>query len=182
MTDKTYTELLTSIDEVARRLDPREQAACLYGLIAPLLDRIEQEDEPLSDEPGLSTPEAVQEIRSAAAGQPVDADAVYNQLTLVAFVEDQDLDLHLMSQTAFAAAAWLCLQTGRNLRSTIFNDDEELVPPYAPSMFTQIVDLLAWTRSDQLYTFWETAVAHPDVADLPAATRELEAMHLEITA
>ncbi|MFI6743567.1 hypothetical protein ACIBI9_62775 [Nonomuraea sp. NPDC050451] len=182
MTDRTYTELLTSIDEAARRLDPREQAACLYGLIAPLLEQIQQEDEPLSDEAVLSTAEAVQGIHLAAAGEPVDADAVYNQLVLVGFVEDQDVDLHLMSQRALAAAAWLRLQTGRDLRSTIFDDTEELIPPYAPSMFTQIVDLLAWTRSDQLYTFWETAVAHPDVADLPAATRELEAMHLEITA
>ncbi|MFB9460383.1 hypothetical protein [Streptomyces antimycoticus] len=70
MTDATYSELLGAIDEFAGRLDPHEQVACLYGLIAPLLDRVEQEDEELSDEPVLSTPEAVRGIRKAAAGEP----------------------------------------------------------------------------------------------------------------
>lgn len=50
--------------------------ACLYGLIAPLLDRVEQEDEELSDESVLSTPDAVRGIRKAAAGEPTDVDAV----------------------------------------------------------------------------------------------------------
>jgi hypothetical protein len=180
--DKTYADLLGAIDEFAGSLDPREQVTCLYGLIAPLLDRVEQEDEPLSDEPILSTPEAVQGIRRAAAGEPVDVDAVYDQLTLVGLVysEDQDPDLHLISQTANAAAAWLRLLTGRDLRSTAVEDAEEMIPSFAPSTFTQLVDLLAWTRSSQIYMFWEDADADSDYCDLPAAISELKAMHVEI--
>ncbi|MEV6131372.1 hypothetical protein AB0M05_31985 [Streptomyces violaceusniger] len=83
MTGTTYFELLGTIDEFAGRLDPHEQVACLYGLIAPLLDRVEQEDEELSDEPVLSTPDAVRGIREAATGEPTDVDAVHEQLTEV---------------------------------------------------------------------------------------------------
>lgn len=51
MGDTTYDELLGIIDEFAGRLDPRERLARLYGLMAPLLDRVEREDEELSDDP-----------------------------------------------------------------------------------------------------------------------------------
>ncbi|MEV5770480.1 hypothetical protein AB0L49_04325 [Streptomyces antimycoticus] len=185
MTDATYSELLGAIDEFAGRLDPHEQVACLYGLIAPLLDRVEQEDEELSDEPVLSTPEAVRGIRKAAAGEPTDVDAVHEQLTEVGlcYSEDQDPERHVVSQSAYAAAAWLRLLAGRKLRTTRYLDgeDEGLIPPFAPSTFTQIVDLLAWTRSGQVYAHWDDALASPEWCDLPAATGELQAMHLKIT-
>ncbi|WP_326807883.1 MULTISPECIES: hypothetical protein [unclassified Streptomyces] len=183
MTDTTYSELLGTIDEFAGRLDPQEQAACLYGLIAPLLDRVEQEDEEFSDEPVLSTPEAVEGLRRAAAEELIDADAVYDHLTAVGlyYSEDQDEERHVIAQTADAGAAWLRLLTGRELRSTSLEDDEDLIPSFAPSTFTQIVDLLAWTRSGQVYIHWEDAIADPGLCDLPAAIHELRAMHLEIT-
>ncbi|WP_131738391.1 hypothetical protein [Actinomadura roseirufa] len=181
MTDRTYAELLSDLDEFARDLDSREQANRLYGLFAPLLDRVEQWDEELTDEPMMSTPEAVRAIRRAAAGQPVDADAVHERLCLVGFVEDQDVDLHVMGQTAVVAAQWLSLLVGRDLR-TILVPDEEPLPPYAPSRFTRIVDLLAWTRSNQSYWCWEDADAYAEFADYPAATHELTTMHQQITA
>lgn len=190
MTDTAYSALLGAIDEFAARLDAQEQVACLYGLIAPLLDRVEQEDEELSDEPVLSTPAAVRGLRAAAAGEPTDVDAVHEQLTEVGlcYSEDQDPERHVVSQSAYAAAAWLRLLTGRKLRTTRYleGEDEDPVPPFAPSAFTRIIDLLAWTRSGQVYVHWEDAwedaVASPDEWDLPAAIRELRAMHLEITA
>ncbi|UKY47426.1 hypothetical protein [Streptomyces inhibens] len=184
MTDTTYSELLGTIDEFAGRLDLHERVACLYGLIAPLLDRVEQEDEELSDEPVLSTADAVRGIHKAAAGEPTDVDAVHEQLTEVGlcYSEDQDPERHIVSQSAYASAAWLRLLTGRKLRTTRYleGDDEDLMPPFAPSTFTQIVDLLAWTRSGQVYCHWEDATTAPE-DDLPAATRELQVMHLEIT-
>ncbi|QYC40219.1 hypothetical protein Nocox_13005 [Nonomuraea coxensis DSM 45129] len=185
MTDTTYDEWLAIIDELAERLDPRARLACLYGLIAPLLNRVEREDEELSDDPALSTPDAVRGLRKAAAGEQVDVDAVYEQLTEVGlcYSEDQDPDRHLVSQSAYAAAAWLQLLAGRKLRATAYleGDDEDPVPPFAPSAFTRIVDLLAWTRSDQVYFHWEDAIAYPEDCDLPAAIRELRAMHVEIS-
>ncbi|QTZ95524.1 hypothetical protein [Streptomyces auratus] len=185
MTDTTYDELLGTIDEFAGKLDPRERLARLYDLMAPLLDRVEREDEELSDDPAMSTPDAVRELRKAAAGEPVDMDAVHEQLTEVAlcYSEDQDPERHLVSQSAYAAAAWLRLLAGRKLRTTAYldGDDEELVPPFAPSAFTGIVDLLAWTRSEQMYFHWEDALAHPECCDLPAAMGELRAMHVEMT-
>ncbi len=185
MTDTTYDEWLAIIDEFAERLDPRERLACLFGLMAPLLNRIEREDEELSDNPVLSTPDAVHDLRKAAAGEPVDADAVYEQLTEVGlcYSEDQAPERHLVSQSAYAAAAWLQLLAGRKLRATAYleGDNEDPVPPFAPSAFTRIVDLLAWTRSDQIYFHWEDAIAYPEDCDLPAAIRELRAMHVEIS-
>ncbi|MEV6131371.1 hypothetical protein AB0M05_31980 [Streptomyces violaceusniger] len=88
-----------------------------------------------------------------------------------------------MSQSAYAAAAWLRLLAGLKLRTTRYLDgeDEGLIPPFAPSAFTQIVDLLAWTRSGQVYAHWEDALTSPEWCDLPAATGELRAMHLKIT-
>ncbi|MEU7740743.1 hypothetical protein [Nonomuraea sp. NPDC049158] len=185
MTATTYDEWLAIIDEFAERLDPRERLACLYDLMAPLLNRVEREDEELSDDPVLSTPDAVRDLRKAAAGEPVDVDAVYEQLTEVGlcYSEDQDPERHLVSQSAYAAAAWLQLLAGRKLRATAYleGDDEDPVPPYAPSAFTRIVDLLAWTRSDQVYFHWEDAIAYPEDCDLPAAIHELRAMHEEIS-
>lgn len=184
MTDTTYSEVLGTIDEFAGRLDPHQQVACLYGLIDPLLDRVLQEDEELSDEPVLSTADAVRGIRKAAAGESTDVDAVHEQLTEVGlcYSEDQDPERHIVSQSAYASAAWLRLLTGRKLRTTRYleGDDEDLIPPFAPSTFTQIVDLLAWTRSGQVYYHWEDATAVPE-ADLPAAIHELQAMRLELT-
>ncbi|MFI1730242.1 hypothetical protein ACH40E_13595 [Streptomyces acidicola] len=172
-------------DEFAGRLDPQARLACLYGLMAPLLDLVEREDEELSDDPVLSTPEAVRELRKAAAGERVDVDGVHEQLTEVGlcYSEDQDPERHIVSQSAYAAAAWLRLQAGRKLRTTAYleGDDEDPVPPFAPSAFTRIVDLLAWTRSDQMYFHWEDAIADPEDCDLPAAIRELRAMHVEIS-
>ncbi|WP_413099610.1 hypothetical protein [Streptomyces sp. Inha503] len=186
MTDTTYSELLETIDQFAAKLDPHERVRRLYGLIAPLLDRVEREDEELSDEPVLSTPDAVRGIREAATGEPVDLDAVHEQLTEVGlcYSEDQDPERHLVSQSAYAAAAWLRLLAGRELRTTRYleGEDEDPVPPFAPSAFTRIVDLLAWTRSDQVYVHWEDAVTYPEEFDLPAATHELRTMHREITA
>ncbi|MBC6466527.1 hypothetical protein [Actinomadura alba] len=179
MTDTTYPDLLRSIDEFADDLPPGEQLARLYGLIAPLLERLEQQEADFCDEPALSTSEAVQGIRRAADGEPVDADAIYDHLTEMSVVEDQDPELHVIGQSASAAATWLGLVAGRELR-TIVEDD--LIPRFAPSTFSQIVDLLVWTRSGQMYVFWEDAVTDPDWHDLQAATRELQAMFLEITA
>ncbi|MGW2749005.1 hypothetical protein [Streptomyces sp. NPDC001450] len=185
MTDTRYDELLGIIDEFTDRLAPRARLACLYGLMAPLLDRVEREDEELSDNPVLSTPDAVRELRKAAAGEPVDMDAVHEQLTEVGlcYSEDQDPERHIVSQSAYAAAAWLQLLAGRKLRTTAYleGDDEDLVPPFAASAFSRIVDLLAWTRSDQVYFHWEDALADPEDCDLPAAIRELRAMHMEIS-
>ncbi|UXY32456.1 hypothetical protein [Streptomyces sp. HUAS TT20] len=185
MADTTYDELLGIIDEVAGRLAPGERLACLFGVMSPLLDRVEREDEELSDDPVLSTPDAVCELRRAAAGEPVDVDAVHEQLTEVGlcYSEDQDPERHLVSQSAYAAAAWLRLLAGRKLRTTagLEGEDEDLVPPFAPSAFTRIVDLLAWTRSDQMYFHWEDAINCPEDCDLPAAIRELQAMHMEIS-
>lgn len=183
MTDTTYRDLLRSIDDFANNLPLGEQLTHLYGLIAPLLERVEQEEEDFRDEPVLSTPEAVRGIRRAADGEPVDADAIYDHLAEMGLVysEDQDPELHVISQSASAAAAWLRLVAGRELR-TSSEDADDLVPRFAPSAFSQIVDLLAWTRSGQVYMFWEDAVTEPDQCDLPAATRELRAMRLEIGA
>ncbi|MFF4948512.1 hypothetical protein [Streptomyces chattanoogensis] len=185
MTDTTYDELLGLIDELAERLTPRARLACLYDLMAGLLDRVEREDEELSDAPVLSTPDAVRDLRKAAAGEPVDLDAVHEQLTEVGlcYSEDQDPERHIVSQSAYAAAAWLRLLAGRKLRTTAYleGDDEDPVPPFAPSAFTRIVDLLAWTRSDQMYVHWEDAIAYPEDGDLPTAIRELRAMHVEIS-
>ncbi|MFH8679645.1 hypothetical protein [Streptomyces lydicus] len=184
MADATYEELLGLIDELAERLTPRARLAYLYGLMAPLLDRVEREDEELSDDPVLSTPDAVRDLRKAAAGEPVDLDAVHEQLTDVGlcYSEDQDPERHLVAQSAYAAAAWLRLLAGRKLRTTAYlqGDDEDLVPPFAPSAFTRIVDLLAWARSHQVYVHWEDALAHPEDGALPVAIRELRAMHAEI--
>ena len=62
---------------------------------------------------------------------------------------------------------------------------DSLIPTFAPSPFSRIVDVLAWTRSGQVYTPWEDALTYPDpdadLCDLPAATRELQAMRLELT-
>ncbi len=185
MTGTKYDELLVIIDEFADRLAPRARLTCLYGLMAPLLDRVEREDEELSDDPVLSTPDAVRDLRKAAAGEPVDVDAVHEQLTEVGlcYSEDQAPERHIVSQSAYAAAAWLQLLAGRKLRTTAYleGDYEDLVPPFAPSAFTRIVDLLAWTRSDQIYLHWEHAIAYPEDGDLPAAIRELRAMHVEIS-
>ncbi|WFB06314.1 hypothetical protein LRS74_04075 [Streptomyces sp. LX-29] len=181
-THRDYSELLCDIDEFAGRLDPRERLAALYGLIAPLLDRAEREDEEISDEPALSSAGVVRALRAAAAGEPTDADALYEALIILglAFSEDQDRERGLVAQSAFAAAGWLRLRTGRDLRAGDLADDEDPVPAYAPSPFTRIVDVLAWTRSGQLYAFWEDAPAHPELCDLPAATRELRAIRREI--
>ncbi|MEU5306477.1 hypothetical protein ACH4YO_36075 [Streptomyces noursei] len=96
--------------------------------------------------------------------------------------QDQDPERHIVSQSAYAAAAWLQPLAERKLRTTadLEGDDEDLVPPFAPSAFTRIVDLLAWTRSDQTYLHWEDAIADPEVCDLRAAIYELRAMHVEI--
>ncbi|MBO2453166.1 hypothetical protein J4573_39155 [Actinomadura barringtoniae] len=182
MTDRTYAELISAIDEFARDWDSREQASRLYGLFAPLLDHVEQQDAELSDEQTMSTPEAVREVRRAAAGEPVDAQAIYEQLALVSLVEDQDEDLHLIGQSAMVAADWLRLLTGLDLTSTTYPGEGELLPRYAPSPFTQIVDMLAWTRSNQMYNHWEDADDNADYADFSAATHELNAIYLEITA
>ncbi|MFD8330887.1 hypothetical protein [Streptomyces lydicus] len=185
MADTTYEDLLGIIDEVAGRLDPGARLACLFGLLAPLLDQVEREDEELSDDPVLPTPDAVRELRKAAAGEPVDLDAVHEQLTEVGlcYSEDQDPERHMVSQSAYAAAAWLRLLAGRKLRTTAYleGEDEEPVPPFAPSAFTRIVDLLAWTRSNQVYFHWEDAITCPKYCDLQAAIRELRAMHVEIS-
>lgn len=190
MTETTYEELLGAIDESAQRLTPQTRLACLYVLIAPLLDRVERADEELADDEVLSTPEAVRELRRAAAGESVDVDAVHEQLAEVGlcYSEDQDPELHVVSQSAYAAAAWLQMLAGRPLRVTanLQGYEEDLVPPFAPSTFTRIVDLLAWTRTDQMYVPWEDAIAVPDADpdeewDFPATMRELRAMHLEIS-
>ncbi|WP_171161935.1 hypothetical protein [Streptomyces sp. I05A-00742] len=188
MTDATYSQLSGIIDEFASSLEVDAQVACLYVLITPLLGRIEQAEEEYDDVPVPPSSGVVRALRRAAAGEPVDADAVHERLTAVALTcsEDQDSERHIMAASALAAAAWLGLREGRELRTASlkegFEDGEDLVPPYAPSVFTQIVDLLAWTRSGQMYTFWEDAGADPDLCDLPAATREPRAMYLEITA
>lgn len=181
MTDETYAELLNAIDESVRNLTPKEQANRLYGLIEPLLDRVERQDELLSDEQTMTTPEAVQGVRRAAAGESVDADAIFEQLAMVSLVEDQDRDLHVMGETAAVAAEWLRLLTGRDLRSTTFPDAETLVPTYAPTPFTRIVDILAWIRTGQMYSPWEDAATDPDYGDFPAAIRELREMRRRIT-
>ncbi|MFF1837166.1 hypothetical protein ACFVXE_23620 [Streptomyces sp. NPDC058231] len=183
MTDSTYRELLRSIEEFAEHLPPHERLAHLFGLIAPLLERVEREADEVGDEPMLSPQEAVRGFRRAAAGEPVDADAIHDSLTTVGLVysEDQDPELHVISQSALAAAAWLRLWAGRDLRTEL-DDGDDLIPTFAPSVFTQVVDLLAWSRSGQVYMFWEDALTHPGPGDLPAATRELVAMRLELTA
>ncbi|MGP3986947.1 hypothetical protein [Streptomyces sp. 3N207] len=183
-TDTEYSELLQALDVFGGSLGPDEQVSCLYRLLAPLLGQVEREDMEFSDEPVLSNPEAVQGLHRAAAGEPVDADAIHEHLTAMGLVysEDQDPDLHVISQSAYAAAAWLRLSAGRKLRTDdLAEDDEDLIPAFAPSTFTQIIDLLAWTRSDQVYIFWEDALTYPDLRDLQAATRELRAMYAEIT-
>ncbi|MEV7383210.1 hypothetical protein [Streptomyces lydicus] len=75
------------------------------------------------------------------------------------------------------------LLAGRKLRTTAYleGEDEEPIPPFAPSAFTRIVDLLAWTRSNQGYFHWEDAITYPEDCDLQAAIRELRAMHGEIS-
>ncbi|MDI2126024.1 hypothetical protein [Yinghuangia seranimata] len=181
----TYDEVLAVIDEFVGGLDRRDRLDRLYRLLAPVLDRVERATEELSDDPPLSTPDAVRELRKAAAGEPVDVDAVHERLTEVGlcYSEDQDPERHLVSQSAYAAAAWLRLLAGRTLRTTDSLEcaDEDLVPSFAPSAFTRIVDLLAWTRSDQMYFHWEDAVADPGDCDLPAAIRELQAMHVAVS-
>ncbi|AEM85174.1 hypothetical protein [Streptomyces violaceusniger] len=65
--------------EPSRCLDRHEQVACLYGLIAALLDRVEHEDEELSDEPVLSTPDAVRGIpRPPQASRPTSTRSMSN--------------------------------------------------------------------------------------------------------
>ncbi|WP_031174004.1 hypothetical protein [Streptomyces durhamensis] len=184
MADTTYDDVLGLIDEVAGRLDPGQRLARLFGLMAPLLDRVEREDQELSDDPVLSTSDAVRELRKAAAGEPADVDAAHEQLAEVGlcYSEDQAPERHLVSQSAYAAAAWLRLLAGRQLRTTAYLDDEDLVPPYAPSAFTRIVDLLAWTRSDQMYFHWEDALTSPEDCDLQAAVHELQAAVHELRA
>ncbi|MFE0187361.1 hypothetical protein [Streptomyces sp. NPDC059008] len=187
MTDPTYPELLQALDEFIGGTDTglAQHITGLYDLLAPLLDHIERADRDFSDEPVLSNPEAVGGLRRAAAGETVDADAVHDHLTALglAYSEDQDPDFHVISQSAYAAAAWLSLLTGRKLRTDApLEDGEDLLPRFAPSTFTQITDLLAWTRSDQVYIFWEDAAADPDLGDLSAATRELREMYRQITA
>jgi hypothetical protein len=185
MTDTEYPELLAALDEFVEGLGLYERITGLYGLIAPLLGLIEREDRELSDEPVMSNPEAVLGLRRAAAGEPVDADAIHEHLTAVglSYSEDQDPDFHVISQTAYAAAAWLTLLAGRNLRTDDSLDDgDDLLPRFAPSTFTQIADLLAWTRSDQMYLHWEDAADDPDLGDLSAATSALRAMYQELTA
>ncbi|MFJ9850083.1 hypothetical protein [Streptomyces sp. NPDC101150] len=178
MTDTTYPELLTEIDELASGLPRQEQLTRLYRLIEPLLARVESEDEEFTDDPVLSTPEAVRGIRRAAAGEPVDADAIHDHLSLMALVysEDQDPDLHVISQSAYAAAGWLRLREGRPLRTSVEDNPDDLLPPFAPTPFSRLVDFLAWTRSEQIYTCWEDATAHPDVCDLQSATDALRAI------
>ncbi|MGO4759733.1 hypothetical protein AB4212_65785, partial [Streptomyces sp. 2MCAF27] len=184
MEDTTYPELLGTIGEFAGKLDPKEQVARLYDLMVPLLDRVVQEEEEFSDEPVVTPADVVRGLRQVAVGELADVDAVYEQLTAMGlyYCEDQDPERHVVSQTAFAAAVWLRLLTGRELRATSLDDDEDLVPPFAPSEFTQIIDLLAWTRSGQTYMFWGDALTNPDFCDFPAAMRELGAIHREITA
>ncbi|MGW3571825.1 hypothetical protein ACWDSL_49485 [Streptomyces sp. NPDC000941] len=184
MEDTTYPELLGTIDEFAGKLDPKEQVARLYDLMVPLLDRVAQEEEEFSDEPVLTPADVVRGLRQVAAGALADVDAVYEHLTAMGlyYSEDQDPERHVVSQMAFAAAVWLRLLTGRELQATSLDDDEDLVPPFAPSEFTQIIDLLAWTRSGQTYMFWGDALTDPDFCDFPAAVRELGAIHMEITA
>ncbi|MGW2254974.1 hypothetical protein ACWCXH_33045 [Kitasatospora sp. NPDC001660] len=107
MTDATYSELPGAIDEFAGKVDLHEQVAHLHSLIAPPLDRVGQEDEELSDEPVLSIPDAVRGIRKAATGEPIDVDAVREQLTEVGlcYSEAQDLERHVVFRPAYAAAA-----------------------------------------------------------------------------
>lgn len=179
MTDAEYPELLAALDKFAEGLDPRERVTVLYRLIAPLLGRIEGEDRELSDEPVMSNQDAVRGLRAAAAGEQVDADAIHEHLTTVGlcYSEDQDPDFHVISQSAYAAAAWLTLWAGRGLRTDdAFEDGADLLPPFAPSTFTQIADMVAWTRSGQVYLFWEDAIEEPDLSDLRAAAHELRAM------
>lgn len=180
MTETTYPELLRSIDEFARTLPPRERLARLYGLIAPLLESVEEEDEEFADEQELSTPEAVRGLRCAAAGEQVDVEAIHEHLAGMGlnYSEDQDPERHVISQSAYAAAAWLQLVAGHPLPTGF--DDEDILPTFAPSTFTQIVDLLAWTRSGQIYLFWEDAEADPDLGDLAASTGELRGMFPEV--
>ncbi|MFF7357231.1 hypothetical protein ACFZA1_32060 [Streptomyces filipinensis] len=106
MADTTYDDVLGLIDEVAGRLDPGQRLARLFGLMAPLLDRVEREDQELSDDPVLSTSDAVRELRKAAAGEPADVDAAHEQLAEVGlcYSEDQAPERHLVSQSAYAAA------------------------------------------------------------------------------
>ena len=120
MTEKAFADSLDAVEELAGSLDLRDRLTCLYGLIAPSLGRLERENEPLGDDSPLSTPEVVERVRRAAAGEPVDVDAVYEQLTAVGYVysENRDPDSHVIAQTAYAAAIWLRLLTGRDLRST----------------------------------------------------------------
>ncbi|ADI03845.1 hypothetical protein SBI_00724 [Streptomyces bingchenggensis BCW-1] len=59
MADTTYPELLGTIDEFAGTMDPKEQVARLYDLMAPLLDRVAQESEEFSDEPVLTPADVV---------------------------------------------------------------------------------------------------------------------------
>ncbi|MGP3987027.1 hypothetical protein ACTWP9_09590, partial [Streptomyces sp. 3N207] len=68
--------------------------------MAPLLDRVEREDEELSGDPVMSTRGAVRELRMAAAAEPVDVDAVHEQSTEVGLCssEDQDPERHIVSQ------------------------------------------------------------------------------------
>ncbi|MFI6763961.1 hypothetical protein [Streptomyces sp. NPDC050355] len=192
MTDATYPELLQSLEEFIESTNTgstnphhARHITGLYHLLAPLLSHIEHADLEFTDEPVLSNPEAVRGLRRAAAGETVDADAIHEHLTALglAYSEDQDPDFHVISQSAYAAAAWLSLLAGRKLRTDDHLDDgEDVLPRFAPSTFTQIIDLLAWTRSDQVYVIWEDAATDPDLGDLSAATRELGAMHMEFTA
>ncbi len=66
MTDTTYPDLLGATAELADNLTPNEQLSRLYRLIAPLLDTLPADE--FSDEPELSTPEAVHGIRRQRSG------------------------------------------------------------------------------------------------------------------
>ncbi|MFF3787051.1 hypothetical protein [Streptomyces sp. NPDC001933] len=80
--------------------------------------------------------QALRQLRKAASGQPVDVDAVHERLTEVGLChsEDQDPERHIVSQSAYAAAAWLRLLAGRKLRTTadLEGDDQELVAVVRP--------------------------------------------------
>lgn len=177
MTDNlcdTYEELLTTVVAALERLDLAQRLDRLFAVISPSLDEAAEQDEKFGD--GWLMSEAVAGLRQISAGESRDVDAIHCDLAAVALVEDQDLELHVRGQAATLALAWLQLKSGRQL--PIVDDD------CAPETLTDIVDMLAWTRSRQYY------IQHDDLGDyvtdsycdIPAALGELRGVLTEITA
>ncbi|MFI9508860.1 hypothetical protein [Nocardia sp. NPDC052566] len=176
----TYRELLAEVVIALERFDHRSRLDRLFALISPLLDDVAAQDEEHDEEPEMRTADAVAGFRGIATGEDLPIDTIHYTLTCFALTESEDQDPRMLvrSQSAWLAAAWLQLHAGRHLRLV------EEVDDYGLATLPDIVNMLTWTRSQQVDVHTEyLGDAHSDgYADLPAALAELRVIHTGLAA